>query len=69
MEIKDLNTFLNYYTKVKQRTKKLFPYIPEDKIEWTFQPGKFTIGDLIRHLATIEKVYVWRKCTRQTQRL
>ncbi|MTI30815.1 DinB family protein, partial [Xanthovirga aplysinae] len=41
------------------RTERLFQYIPEDKIEWTYQAGKFTIGDIIRHLALIErKMYV-----------
>ena len=55
MEITDLNTFIKYYSKVKLRTKKLFSYIPKDQIEWTFQEGKFTIGELIRHLAAIER--------------
>ncbi len=55
MKINDLPTFLNYYTKVKKRTQRIFEFIPPDKIEWTYQPGKFTIGDLIRHLATIER--------------
>lgn len=55
MEFADIQTFLKYYAKVKQRTLRLFPYIPSDKIEWTYQAGKFTIGDLIRHLATSER--------------
>ena len=55
MEIKDINSFLDYYGKVKNRTRRLFPYIPQDKMEWTYQEGKFTIGDIIRHLATIER--------------
>lgn len=55
MEIKDINSFLDYYGKVKNRTKRLFSHIPKDKIEWTYQEGKFTIGDIIRHLATIER--------------
>ena len=54
MEITNIATFCNYYTKVKGRTKRLFPYIPEEKMEWTYKPGKFTIGDIIRHLACIE---------------
>lgn len=55
MQIQDINTFLQYYSKIKARTKRIFPFIPPDKIEWTYQEGKFTIGDLIRHLATIER--------------
>jgi len=55
MEINDSKSFLNYYSKIKNRTQRLFQYIPPDKIEWTYQKGKFTFGDLIRHLATIER--------------
>jgi uncharacterized damage-inducible protein DinB len=29
--------------------------IPPDKLEWTFRAGTFTLGDLVRHLATIER--------------
>jgi len=32
--------------------------IPPDKLEWTYAPGKFTLGDLLRHLAAIER-YLW----------
>jgi len=56
MEINDINVFLKYYSKIKSRTKRLFKYIPPEKIEWTYQKGKFTIGDLIRHLATTERL-------------
>jgi uncharacterized damage-inducible protein DinB len=55
MEITEIHQFLNYYSKIKNRTRKLFEYIPEDQIEWTYKSGKFTIGDIIRHLATIER--------------
>lgn len=55
MEIKDIDLFLNYYAKIKGRTTKLFAFIPPDQIEWTPQQGRFTIGDLIRHLANIER--------------
>lgn len=55
MEINDINIFLNYYANIKKRTKRIFEFIPPEKIEWTYQSGKFTIGDIIRHLATIER--------------
>ncbi|MEL6867066.1 MAG: DinB family protein [Bacteroidota bacterium] len=55
MQIEDIQQFLRYYAKVKNRTRRLFPYIPPDQIEWTYRAGKFTIGDLIRHLACIER--------------
>ena len=56
MEITDIELFLDYYSKIKNRTRRLFEYIPKDKIEWTYQSGKFTFGDIIRHLANIERM-------------
>jgi uncharacterized damage-inducible protein DinB len=29
--------------------------IPPDKLEWTYRAGAFTLGDLVRHLATVER--------------
>ena len=55
MEFTNPESFFNYYSKVKKRTRRLFEIIPPDKIEWTYQEGKFTIGDLIRHIANIER--------------
>lgn len=55
MEINDGQSFVEYLDKVKARTIRLFDFIPEDKLEWTYQKGKFTIGDQIRHIAAIER--------------
>ncbi len=55
MQFTKIEDFLSYYSKVKKRTTRLFACIPPDKIEWSYAAGKFTIGDLIRHLACIER--------------
>lgn len=55
MEITDINRFLNYYGKIRSRTVKIIECIPPAKIEWTYKEGKFTFGDIIRHLAAIER--------------
>lgn len=55
MEINDINSFIKYHARIKNRTARLFDFIPKDKIEWTYSPGKFTFGDLIRHLALTER--------------
>lgn len=55
MELTDINTFVSYYSRIKDRTRRLFPCIPPDKAEWTFKKGRFTIGDIIRHLALTER--------------
>jgi uncharacterized damage-inducible protein DinB len=64
MTIEDINDFIQYYGKIKRRTQRLFQYIPEDKLEWTFREGKFTIGDQIRHLANIER-YMYAETVQQ----
>ncbi len=55
MEIKDINIFLEYFEKVRERTLKIIKCIPSDKMDWTYKEGKFTFADIIRHLATIER--------------
>jgi uncharacterized damage-inducible protein DinB len=47
--------FLDYWEKVRQRTLRVIACIPEDKYDWSYQPGKFSFADLIRHLAAIER--------------
>lgn len=55
MQIQDLPTFLDYFDKIHQRTMRVVRCIPPDKIEWTYREGKFTLGDLVRHIATINR--------------
>jgi uncharacterized damage-inducible protein DinB len=55
MEITTIAPFLDYYEKLRGRTLNIIKEIPPEHIEWTYKQGKFTIGDLIRHLATIER--------------
>jgi len=55
VEIKTISSFLDYYEKLRQRTLKVVRCIPPEKLEWTYRPGKFTPGDLVRHLAAIER--------------
>jgi uncharacterized damage-inducible protein DinB len=55
MEIQRIEPFLEYLSKVHQRTARVIRCIPPEKIEWTYREGKFTLGDQVRHLATIER--------------
>lgn len=55
MEIKTIEPFLDYYEKIRARTLRVSGFIPPDKIDWTYREGKFTFGDLLRHLAAIER--------------
>lgn len=55
MEIKTIESFLDYFEKIRERTMRVVSCIPPDKIDWTYHAGKFTFADIIRHLATIER--------------
>ncbi len=50
-----LDWFLEYLDKVHQRTTRVVQCIPPDKLEWSYHDGKFTLGDLVRHIAAIER--------------
>src|ERR1700756_5004788 len=58
MEIRSIQPFLQYFGNVRERTLRVARCIPPDKIDWTCAPGKFTLGDLLRHLAVAER-YMW----------
>jgi uncharacterized damage-inducible protein DinB len=55
VEIRSVAQFLEYWDSVRGRTRRVIACIPRDQVEWTHQPGKFTLGDLVRHLAAIER--------------
>jgi uncharacterized damage-inducible protein DinB len=55
VEVTSIGPFLDYWQKVRGRTVRVVDRIPEDRVEWTWQAGKFTLGDVVRHLAAIER--------------
>jgi uncharacterized damage-inducible protein DinB len=46
---------IEYFERVRQRTMRVIGCVPPDRVDWTYRPGKFTFGDLMRHLAAIER--------------
>ena len=58
MEILSIQAFLQYFGNVRERTMRVARCIPPDRIDWTYAPGKFTLGDMLRHLAVAER-YMW----------
>jgi uncharacterized damage-inducible protein DinB len=55
MQIQSLDVFLAYLDKVQQRTMRVVSCIPADKLDWSYREGKFTLGDLVRHMGAIER--------------
>ena len=55
MQSQRLDVFLDYLDKVQQRTMRVVACIPAEKLDWSYCQGKFTLGDLVRHMAAIER--------------
>jgi len=55
MEISTIQPFLQYFSNVRERTLRVVRCVPPDRIDWTYADGKFTIGDLLRHIAITER--------------
>lgn len=55
MEIISVTSFLDYYGRIRQRTNRVLTVIPPEHLEFAYMPGKFTIGDQIRHIAAMER--------------
>jgi uncharacterized damage-inducible protein DinB len=51
----DLATFLDQLDRVHARTRRVVVLVPPEDIEWSPQPGWFSFGGLVRHLAAIER--------------
>jgi len=61
MELRTIEPFIEYFDKVRARTMRVVQSIPPDKLEHSFGEGRFTLGDLARHLAVVER-YTWAEC-------
>jgi len=55
MEIRSVQEFLEYWGGLRRRTRRVIECIPPERLEWACRAGAFTLGDLVRHLATIER--------------
>jgi uncharacterized damage-inducible protein DinB len=53
--VSEVAELLRYIDRVRQRTMRVVACVPPDKVDWTYREGKFTLGDLMRHLAAIER--------------
>lgn len=55
MEITRVEPFLQYLDKVHERTRRIVMLVRDEDLEWEAAPGRMTPGELIRHLAGIER--------------
>ena len=55
MEIRDTKIFLDYFNQIHRQTVRVVRCIPPDKVDWSFRSGRFTLGDLARHIAAANR--------------
>lgn len=55
MEVTSVASFLAYYDGIRQRTTRVVQCVPDDAMEWRPGEGRFSFGDVIRHLAALER--------------
>jgi len=55
MEIRSIDSFLQYFETIRERTLRVVRAVPEEKLEWRHTAGVFSPGDLARHIAATER--------------
>ena len=55
MDNPNATEFVAWFERIRERTMRVVACVPPDKVDWTYKEGKFTLGDLMRHLASIER--------------
>ena len=56
--LQNVNRFIDYFEGIRRRTLHFIDAIPADRIDWFPSDGEFSFGDLIRHLAATEDMFV-----------
>ena len=51
-------TFADYFDGVRRRTRDFFSGIPAERIDWAPRAGEYTCGDIVRHVAAAETMFV-----------
>lgn len=68
MEIQRIEPFVAYYARLRERTGRVVERIPPERIEWRPDDGAFSFGDILRHLAAIERwVFAENVCGRPSR--
>jgi uncharacterized damage-inducible protein DinB len=55
MRIDSAPEFVDYWRGVRERTTRAVARIPAEELEWSPAAGRWSIGDIVRHLAGIER--------------
>jgi uncharacterized damage-inducible protein DinB len=55
VEVTRIEPFLDYRRSVRGRTRRVIECIPPERLEWSHREGAWSFGDLLRHLAGLER--------------
>ena len=68
MRIDSASEFVEYWRGVRKRTTRVVEQIRSEDLEWTPAANRWTLGDIVRHLAGIERdMYAENVSGRQTR--
>jgi len=56
--IQSINAFIDYFEGIRRRTLNYIKAIPAERVDWSPREGELTCGDIVRHLAAGEKMFV-----------
>ncbi|HMQ29280.1 MAG TPA: DinB family protein [Chloroflexaceae bacterium] len=53
-----IDSFIAYFETVRRRTLHYCRAVPSEQIDWAPRPGELSFGDLVRHIAAAEQMFV-----------
>lgn len=56
--IHHVEEFVGYFGSIRKRTLNYAQIIPADQINWAPREGEFTCADIVRHIASGEKMFI-----------
>jgi uncharacterized damage-inducible protein DinB len=56
--IRSIQDFIDYFSSVRKRTINYARFVPNDRINWSPKEGEFTCADILRHIASSEKMFI-----------
>src|SRR4029453_14541970 len=56
--ITSAGAFADYFEGVPHRTRHFVGAVPPERADWAPRPGEYTCGDIVRHLAACETMFV-----------
>jgi len=56
--IASATAFADYFEGVRHRTRHFVGAVPSDRADWAPRAGEYTCGDIVRHLAACELMFV-----------